>query len=612
MFAPPPQPLPLPSRFSTPDEYITSLISFTQLPLFQTLCGGVHILDFFTRDPPEDIYTSILPPSWRGHFDQLPIEKILDTLMRDELSADEEGDEPRIPEDLKQFILDVRGHMLVREFRPRWAGSEEEVGRAGRLRKQRVRGEAAREEEEMLRGLTVGMKPKKMHEVENFARLLDHLLTPTHAPKPSTSISTKDAAPIPESTTPTSSSSPNPITHILDIGSGQGYLPRLLSSPPYSYSVVGIESKPANISGALSMDALASAREEKRLRKKLKALLYSGAEIEAEIGQWRNKKGMVQYVEKFITAGEDLGDVVAQIESPHREEVRALLTSLHSCGNLVHHALKSLVSVPKIQAVALVGCCYNLMTEKLTPPTFKPPFQTQQIPSTCSACEGCEHTSHSLLPPLRNPHPRLISTLPNPLTPHPHGFPLSHLLTSHSITLNITARMMACQAPQNWTPATSTAFFTRHFYRALLQRVFVDAGVVSKRGVTEAGEPVILGSLRPSAYVSWKAYVRAAVEKLGIQLDLGKLRRAVQGLAVNGYHALATTWSLMAFCAGVVESLIVIDRWVWLREHMVEEDGREGVWGDGLVVERCWVEAGFGYEFSPRNLVVVGVKKGVV
>ncbi|KAF8430481.1 hypothetical protein BGX38DRAFT_1232354 [Terfezia claveryi] len=412
------------------------------------------------------------------------------------------------------------------------------------------------------------------------------------------------------------------------------------------------------------MDALASTREEKRLRKKLNALLYSDAEIEAEIDQWRNRKGRVQYVEKFITSGGDLGDVVAQIKPPvggvtcvdwrevggdggKKVDVRALLTSLHSCGDLVHHALKSLVSVPEIQAVALVGCCYNLMTEKFTPPTFKPPFQTQQKASSeCPSCEDCEPTSHSFLPPLRNPHPRLLSTLPTHLTPHPHGFPLSHLLTSHSTTLNITARMMACQAPQNWTTATSTAFFTRHFYRALLQRVFVDSGVVSKRGVTEAGEPVILGSLRPSAYVSWKEYVRAAVEKLGLELDLRKLRRSVRGLGeegkveteecgengelqldqilelygrhyrsaggVNGYHALATTWSLMAFCAGVVESLIVVDRWVWLREHMTEGGGGEAVWGDGLVVEKCWVEAGFGYEFSPRNLVVVGVKKGVV
>jgi hypothetical protein len=59
---------------------------------------------------------------------------------------------------------------------------------------------------------------------------------------------------------------------------------------------------------------------------------------------------------------------------------------------------------------------------------------------------------------------------------------------------------------------------------------------------------------------------------------------------------LSITWSLMAFSAGVVESLIVVDRWLFLREH---ED----------VVKHAWVEAVFDYGLSPRNLVVVGIKR---
>ena len=39
------------------------------------------------------------------------------------------------------------------------------IGKAKRLRKQRRKGEVLDEEEEVLRVLTVGMKPKKMHEV---------------------------------------------------------------------------------------------------------------------------------------------------------------------------------------------------------------------------------------------------------------------------------------------------------------------------------------------------------------------------------------------------------------------------------------------------------------
>ena len=51
----------------------------------------------------------------------------------------------------------------------------------------------------------------------------------------------------------------------------------------------------------------------------------------------------------------------------------------------------------------------------------------------------------------------------------------------------------------------------------------------------------------------------------------------------------------MAFSATVVESLIVTDRWLFLRQHTD-------------LVRQCWVEAVFDYKESPRNLVVVGVK----
>ena len=168
MFSPPPQPLPLPSHFPGPDEYISSLLTFYRNPLFQTLCGGVHILDFFTRDPPEDVYTRILPAEWRAYFGQLSIDEVLDVLLRRELrdscGTTDDG-EPLIPPSLREFILQVRGHCLQREFCPRWAASEDAVGKAKNLRKQRRKGEVLDEEEEVLRVLTVGMKPKKMHEV---------------------------------------------------------------------------------------------------------------------------------------------------------------------------------------------------------------------------------------------------------------------------------------------------------------------------------------------------------------------------------------------------------------------------------------------------------------
>ena len=57
---------------------------------------------------------------------------------------------------------------------------------------------------------------------------------------------------------------------------------------------------------------------------------------------------------------------------------------------------------------------------------------------------------------------------------------------------------------------------------------------------------------------------------------------------------LAVIWSLMAFSAGVVESVIAVDRWLYLKEQPC--------------VGRAWVEVVWEYGWSPRNLCVVGIR----
>ncbi|MCJ1447255.1 MAG: hypothetical protein MMC23_007766 [Stictis urceolatum] len=279
---------------------------------------------------------------------------------------------------------------------------------------------------------------------------------------------------------------------------------------------------------------------------------------------------------------------------------RILCISLHSCGNLSHHGIRSLVVNPFVKGVALVGCCYNLVTERLGPPTYK-------------------------LPMLRTANKRLDETSS---ARDSQGFPMSEKLASYEhqrgkgIRLNITARMMAVQAPQNWSESECQSFFTRHFYRALLQRLFLDRGFikplgqarsedaiggVSPAGFGGGGEPVIIGSLRKSCYVSFTAYVRGAIEKLkNDPTRSALLRQCMEGLTddqIAGYelrfrnkrHHLSLIWSLMAFSAMVIESVIVTDRWLFLREQKQ--------------VRKCWVQTVFDYKQSPRNLVVVGIKK---
>jgi len=170
-------------------------------------------------------------------------------------------------------------------------------------------------------------------------------------------------------------------------------------------------------------------------------------------------KGSIQYVEKELSSG-DLTSIIrpsSEASTPGSVAPQSsIVVSIHSCGNLTHHGLRSLILNPDVHAVAVVGCCYNLLTERLGPASYK-------------------------LPSLRSNHPRLEATSSSF---DPHGFPMSRRLedfefeiqtgdsachastvgientrqatcSEKGVRLNITARMMAVQAPHNWGPKDS-------------------------------------------------------------------------------------------------------------------------------------------------------------
>ncbi|KAL2018027.1 hypothetical protein VTK56DRAFT_1343 [Thermocarpiscus australiensis] len=582
--------LPHSDEFSCTDEYVDSLLHFTaNSDLFRFLCGGVHILDFFTTDP--GLFVSAVPKEWQGFLLQTEPMALLDFLMRDDLSSVPSSGPGAPPTSLLQYVKDIRRFSLQRSFRP----SKPKLP-------------------VLPRHVALGMKTKKVHEVTHFAGYVDRLA--------------EDIARV----------SGKQFTHFVDFGSGQNYLGRTLASPPYSKHIIAVESKEANMVGAKDLDILSGlAEREKRVRnKKLyhrilevvdpsqhndeQALKRAAKELgmtdeEVATIDLRSRKelqatytveegkGSIQYVVGRLEHA-DLTDVLSQLRGPQdgvrREDLRMMAISIHSCGNLSHYGIRSMILNPCIQAVAIVGCCYNLLTEKLGPPTYKPPFSRPSLqPINARVVRESERRD-------------------------PQGFPMSARLSTYEndgIRLNITARMMACQAPQNWSAEESDAFFTRHFYRAVLQKIFLDKGVISRiRHGQEADSdspfnsstnPVIIGSLRRQCYTSFRAYVRGAIKKLTTNADFSQYSRVVQDKMgditddeIARYEEafryrkreLSAVWSLMAFSACVVESLIVTDRWLFLREH-------------SDIVRDCWVETVFDYRESPRNLVVVGIKR---
>src|SRR5271170_1072768 len=83
---PPLKALPISAEFEDVVSYVDSLLEFAaSSTLFQTLCGGVHILDFFTRDP--GLYDTVLPEEWRSWLMDCGSMELLDLLMRHNLDA---------------------------------------------------------------------------------------------------------------------------------------------------------------------------------------------------------------------------------------------------------------------------------------------------------------------------------------------------------------------------------------------------------------------------------------------------------------------------------------------------------------------------------------------
>ena len=634
----PEQPLPLPREFIDPKAYVESLLSFgTSSQLFQTLCGGVHILDFFTRSP--DLYTLVLPEDWREWFKSVDVADLLDFLMREDLDVFSDGavrqwsGHTSPPPSLVEYVKDIRKHLLDRDFR-----SVAETEGAKHALNHHV---------------AMGMSVKKVHEVDHFARYVDKL------------------------TSDIGRETNQDVSHLVDFGSGQNYLGRALASEPYNKNIIAVESRPHVVEGAKKMDVIAKLAEKtviKRNKKAFRAGLEPPAEsdgcstpacgtqdsngistpsdrfgpianndqrtVRATLKLPNSGRGSIQYVQHRIENG-DLSAVVNQIATPTSpttlaqpsSETRSadpalMVMSLHSCGNLLHHGLRTLSLNPSVRAVAMIGCCYNLLTERLGPPTLKNPILRGHVQRLEAASAAYEEHGFPMSERLAGYKHRIVRPCWYLRGENAHEDDIENGEYETGIRVNITARMMAVQAPSNWTTEDSAAFFTRHFYRAVLQRIFFEKGIVEAPsefagaavggGVSPAGTgdsrgtPVVIGTLGKKCYASFLAYVRGAVAKIvgaphykgdPIVPLIKERMGSMTDEEIIEYETrfqprkkeLEVVWSLMAFSAGVIEAMIVVDRWLWLKEQDC--------------VEKAWVESVFEYSKSPRNLVVVGIKK---
>ncbi|KAM3537486.1 hypothetical protein ARSEF1564_009588 [Beauveria bassiana] len=305
------------------------------------------------------------------------------------------------------------------------------------------------------------------------------------------------------------------IRRVVDMGSGQGYLSISLAYLFPELQVLAIDGSESQIAGS---QAFAESLGIPHSRLTHTVHWIDGSSLLADkVQEW--------------AAGE-----------------KCILVGLHACGNLSEHMIRYFAATPCLDALAVVGCCYN------------------HIVPQSSAC--------------------------------PEGFPISAALRDRNVTLSATALMTGCQAPNNWPRAdgnTLSVFGRRRLYRAMLEKALYD------RGIHAAGKD---GSERPAWGIrkgdmtSFTAFAHRAMDCLQVdaaQRPTDEQLQTYEEKYRDWEGRIAILWTLSVLCCKVVESVIAMDRYRFLME-------RQGVQDVDVVPV-------FDVKVSPRNLMIVATKE---
>ncbi|KAG5460614.1 MAG: methyltransferase domain-containing protein [Olpidium bornovanus] len=255
------------------------------------------------------------------------------------------------------------------------------------------------------------------------------------------------------------------IKAVVDVGAGQGYLSRALAYE-HGLDVLAVDSDTVQTCGAQKTQA----RDQSKFRSMLDetadegGVLLSflaarwpvGTQAAGRIGSLRHITCHVSTSTIADTLREDLlmlrkPDFAGWNDSSISEQppkcvhpADYLLTGLHACGNLTPDILRLFATEREAGAVAVVGCCYNFLTEV---------FDHESSGGTEPTVPG---------PPGASPS-------------HGHpGFPMSRFGIDCGFRLGVRARQLACQVPMRWESKAeeSREAFRRNFFRAALQVAF--------------------------------------------------------------------------------------------------------------------------------------------
>ncbi|KAI9189553.1 hypothetical protein H9P43_000986 [Blastocladiella emersonii ATCC 22665] len=463
---------------------------------------------------------------------------------------------------------------------------------------------------EIDKNIGLGMTPKKVHEVSHLAAFISHVA--------------RSAG----------------VANLVDLGAGQGYLSSVLALK-YGHNVLGVDTDPIQTNGATRRRATLF----KRLRHKLEDpghLVYLNRHITAQ----DTFDGLVRAHAEAEAAAVDADNAALNHDeipenlrnnerymAHQRKRLRQTtdldwtegkwgLIGLHTCGDLSPITLR-MWRDSTAALVINVGCCYNHISEPyedkfeedmLAPGTRDKFLKTRIINAPRGATTETDPSSAAAASAMWTTDGAAAAAAPTPMPLAPDaacsgaaGFPMSSAVAALDVHLGWTARMLACQSTCRWSTQGDAAAeaFRRHLYRALLQQwIHAAAGTSpvvavhtakTRRGhlppfsVYARGAVEALARDHPDA--EWTA---ALVEKTGMATDAELDAFHDESVKQGALKKIALVWTLRALMAEAIESLILVDRYLW-----IVEDGR----GDAVLFPL------FDHVDSPRNCVILGIKR---
>lgn len=402
------------------------------------------------------------------------------------------------------------------------------------------------------------MTAKKLHEVEAMSEIVSRIAAATNA------------------------------SHVIDIGSGKGYLSSVLVLQ-HHFKVLGIDCNHVNTHGAAdrtvkfekywnalkckaenadngnsnsnNYDSCKNGENNKTARQQDVTVKEKCSSNEEYYDKYKWRSAVLDNLYKqrteSITEDTDLMESLRQ-EYPNDYYDSLCVTGLHTCGDLSSTCLRLFANDAKITSFINIGCCYHLTREQFATDPKWSNSPSEFVPTTSTYAES-------------------------------YGFPLSTYLRLKKFSLGRDARMCGTQFPQKIFEEKDLVQPTKPlFYRALLQQL-----LVSKYGNDDVVINNTVGRIAHKCD-TFPEYVYKALKRLNLNIQVGENElEKLQLDHMQDWEHLKIFFLVKTSLASVIESVIIMDRLLYLHEMGVND---------------AFVTKLFDPLLSPRCYAIIGIK----